>query len=95
MAVVFPNEEPKSSEHYIGVDRNTRGHIAVVADTESGKIWELGKMRYHIHKKYENIKKRLYNMGKYKQLKAVKNREKNIVNDLNHKISRKIVDVAL
>ena len=34
-------------------------------------------------------------MGKYKQLKAVKNREKNIVNDLNHKISRKIVDVAL
>ncbi len=34
-------------------------------------------------------------MGKYKQLKAVKNREKNIVNDLNHKISRKIVNVAL
>ncbi len=57
VAVVFPNEEPKSSEHYIGVDRNTRGHIAVVADPESGKIWKLGKMRYHIHKKYENIKK--------------------------------------
>ena len=34
-------------------------------------------------------------MGKHKQVKAVKNREKNIVNNLNHKISRKIVDVAL
>ncbi len=34
-------------------------------------------------------------MGKYKQLKAVRNREKNIVNNLNHKISRKIVNVAL
>ena len=34
-------------------------------------------------------------MGKYKQLKAVETREKNIVKDLNHKISRKIVDVAL
>ncbi len=95
VAVVFPNEELKSSEHYIGVDRNTRSHIAVVADPESGKIWKLGKMRYHTHKKYENIKKRLYNTGKYEQLKAVKNREKNIINNLNHQISRKIVNIAL
>lgn len=95
VAVVFPDDELKSSEHYIGVDRNTKGHIAVVADPESGKIWKLGKMRYHMHKKYENIKKRLYNRGRNKQLKAVEIREKNIVRDLNHKISRKIVDVAL
>jgi len=95
VAVVFPSEEPKSSEHYIGIDRNTRGHIAVVANPESGKIWKLGKMRYHTHKKYENIKKRLYNTGRYEQLKAVKNREKNIINNLNHQISRKIVNIAL
>ena len=72
VAVVFPDEEPESSGRYIGVDRNTRGHIAVVADPSSGKIWKLGKMRYHTHKKYENIKKRLYKMGKHKQLKDVK-----------------------
>ena len=41
------------------------------------------------------MKKRLYNMGRSKELKAVEIREKNIVKDLNHKISRKIVDVAL
>jgi len=95
VAVVFPDEKPESSGRYIGVDRNTRGHIAVAADPESGKIWKLGKMRYHTHKKYENIKKRLHKMGKHKQLKTVKQREKNIVKDLNHKISRKIVEVAL
>jgi transposase, IS605 OrfB family, central region len=95
IAVVFPDDEVRNSEHYIGVDRNTKGHIAVVADPESGKIWKLGKMRYHTHKKYENIKKRLYSRGRNKQLKAVEVREKNIVKDLNHKISRKIVDVAL
>jgi putative transposase len=95
VAVVFPDEKTESYEHYIGVDRNTKGHIAVVADPASGKIWKLGKMYYHTHKKYENIKKRLYGMGKYKHLKVVENREKNIVKDLNHKISRKIVDVAL
>lgn len=43
MAVVFPNEEPKSFDQYIGVERNTRERIAVVADSESGKIWKFGK----------------------------------------------------
>ena len=95
VAVVFPDEESGIQEHYIGVDRNTKGHIAVVADPESGKVWKLGKMCYHTHKKYESIKKRFYNTDKYKQLKAIENREKNIIKDLNHKISRKIVDVAL
>jgi putative transposase len=94
VAVVFPDEEPESTGCYIGVDRNTMGHIAVVAEPNSGKVWKLGKMRYHTHKKYENIKKRLKKRGKNKQLKAAKKRETNIVKDLNHKISRKIVDVA-
>lgn len=95
IAVVFTDGEPESTGSYIGVDRNTRGHIAVVADPNSGKIWKLGKMRYHTHKKYENIKNQLRKRGKDKQLKAVQQREKNIVRDLNHKISRKIVDIAL
>jgi putative transposase len=43
VAVVFPNEEPKSFDQYIGVERNTRERIAVVADSESGKIWKFGK----------------------------------------------------
>ena len=34
-------------------------------------------------------------MGKCNKLKAVKNRENNIVNNLNHQISRKIVNIAL
>ena len=85
----------ESFGRYIGVDRNTRGHIAVVADPESGKVWKLGKMRFHVHRKYESIKKRLRKSGRYRELKAVKKREKRIVRDLNHKISRKIVDIAL
>ncbi|MGB9928286.1 MAG: zinc ribbon domain-containing protein [Methanosarcina sp.] len=95
VTVVFPDQAPDSSEQYIGVDRNTKGHIAVVADPETGKVWKLGKGRYHIYKKYENIKKRLYNKNNFRRLRVVERREKNIVKDLNHKISRKIVDIAL
>jgi IS605 OrfB family transposase len=95
VALVFPEKQAEGSDFYIGVDRNTKGHIAVVADPHSGKIWKLGKTYYHIHKKYENIKKRLYKIGSLKHLKAVQMREKNILKDLNHKISRKIVNISL
>jgi len=95
VTLVIPDKQVESSEFYIGIDRNTKGHIAVVADPQSGKIWKLGKMYYHIHKKYENIKKRLYKIGNLKRLQAVQMREKHILKNLNHRISRKIVDISL
>ena len=79
----------------IGVDRNTTGHIAVAANPETGKIWKLGKSGQHVHKKYMSIRKTLQSHGKYKKLKQIKNRESRVERDLNHKISRKIVEVAL
>ncbi len=32
--------------------------------------------------------------GKYRKVKQIRNREQRIVSDMNHKISRKIVDMA-
>ena len=54
---LFFEQRAKGSEHYIGVDCNIRGYIAVVAGPKYGKIWKLGKMCYYIQKKYENIKR--------------------------------------
>ncbi len=79
---------------FIGVDRNTTGHIAVTANPETGKIEKLGKKAIHVHRKYSAIRKRLQKEGKFRELKKTKGRESNIVRDLNHKISRKIVDMA-
>jgi putative transposase len=82
-------------QQFIGVDRNTTGHVAVTANPDTGKIEKLGKTALHIHRKYSAIRKRLQAAGKFGQLKSVKNRESRIVKDLNHKISRKIVDMAV
>lgn len=79
---------------FIGVDRNTTGHVAVTANPDTGKIEKFGKSALHVHRKYSAIRKRLQKEGKFRELKRVKDRESRIVKDLNHKISRKIVDMA-
>lgn len=88
-------EQPEMiSQQFIGVDRNTTGHVAVTANPDTGKIEKFGKSALHIHRKYSSIRKRLQREGKFRELKRVKDRESRIVKDLNHKISRKIVDMA-
>ena len=88
-------EQPEMiPQQFIGVDRNTTGHVAVTANPDTGKIEKLGKSALYIHKKYSAIRKRLQSEGMFRELNRVKDRESRIVKDLNHKISRKIVDMA-
>jgi len=88
-------EQPEMiPQQFIGVDRNTTGHVAVTANPDTGKIEKLGKSALHIHRKYSAIRKQLQQEGKFRKLAVVKDRESRIVKDLNHKISRKIVDMA-
>jgi putative transposase len=79
---------------FIGVDRNTTGHIAVAANPETGKIVKLGKMALHTHRKYSAIRRRLAHNAEFGQLKDCKDRESRIVRDLNHKVSKKLVSLA-
>ena len=94
ISVSIPEPELIKAEKWIGVDRNTVGHIAVVSDPESGKVIKLGKSALHIHQKYKNLRKGLQKKGKYGKVKQIKDRESRIVKDINHKVSRKIVDTA-
>ena len=82
------------SEKYIGVDLNTKGHCAVVGIQHTGEIIKLGKKALHIHTKYKNIRKKLQSLKKYRKLNQIKRRESNIVRDMNHKISKKIILTA-
>jgi putative transposase len=89
-------EEPPKIEvkTHMGVDRNTTGNIATVAIRETGKVWKFGKRALHVRKKYHDIRKRLQRKKRYREVKRVKNREQRIVKDINHKISRAIIDLA-
>jgi putative transposase len=82
------------SEEYLGVDLNTKGHCAVVGIPSTGKVVKLGKKVLHIHTKYKNIRRSLQRQGSYRKLNRIKRRESDIIRDLNHKISKKIVLTA-
>jgi putative transposase len=81
-------------EAIMGVDRNTTGHIAVSANLNTGQVRMMGKKAFHVHKKYKNIRRKLQKNGKFRKVKRMKDRESRIVKDLNHKISRKLVETA-
>ena len=94
VSVSVKEEIPYSPEVSIGVDLNTTSHCAVVAIKETGKVYKLGKEAYHIHRKYSRTRRYLQKKGLYKVVKKIKHRESNKVKNLNHRISRFIVDLA-
>ena len=95
VSVSIKEQSQITPKTWIGIDRNTTGHIAVAGNPSTGKIWKLGKKALHIHHKYKNIRKDLQKKGKLRLVKKIKNRESRIVRDLNHKIAKKIVNIAI
>lgn len=94
VSVSIAEKDPIQPTEWIGIDLNTTGHCCVASNSKTGKVLKLGKRAQHTHTKYKNQRKRLQKRGKFSALKKVKNRESRIVRDLNHKISRKVVDYA-
>jgi putative transposase len=94
VSVTIPEKPLIKPTKWIGVDRNTTGHIAVVADPVAGKVYKLGKKANHTHEKYKNLRRRLQRRKKYRALKKIRNRESRIIRDLNHKVARAIVNIA-
>ena len=95
ISVTIPDLPQIETDKFIGVDLNATGHCAVVAVPETNKVFMLGKKAQYIHTKYLKYRKRFQRLGAFKLLSRAKRRESNIAKDLNHKISKKIVQVAV
>ena len=95
VTVTVPEIPMYDLKGYIGIDRNTTGHVAVVADPNTGKVWKLGSSCHHIHQKYKDARRKLQKQGRYKEVKKIKQRESHIVRDQNHKIAKKVVEIAV
>ena len=94
ISVTYPDAEPIIAINTIGVDRNTTHHVIVASCLETGKVLKLGSSCNHIHQKYKCMRKSLQKQGKYGKVKAIKQRESNIVKDINHKTTTKLMQFA-
>lgn len=95
VSVTVPEVPQYIPETHIGVDLNTTGHCTAVAIKETGKVYKLGKKAEHTHYKYRNMRRSLQKKGLYGVVKKIRSRESRIVRDLNHKVSRFIVNLAV
>lgn len=94
VSVSVKEQEQYTPTSIIGVDRNTTGHVLVASNLNTGKVLKLGKECQHVHLKYKHMRKQLQAKGKFSLLKKIKHRESNIIKNINHQISKRLVAEA-
>lgn len=82
---------------FIGIDRNAKANVATLADLDSGKVIRLGP---DVKPWKDNLKKRKAKLqskrtkGANKLLKKINRKQSNRTKDINHKVSKQIVNYA-
>lgn len=79
---------------YLGVDRNAVGNVATIADSTTGKVMLLGCDVSKITEIFRNRRKNLQKKGADNALTKLKRKQSDRIKDINHKVSRTIVDYA-
>jgi len=79
---------------FIGVDRNSVGNVAVCADVMTGKVRKFGPDTAGITKNFRNRRKNLQKKGAKNALTTIRRKQSRRTKDINHKISKSIVNFA-
>ncbi|GAH39056.1 unnamed protein product, partial [marine sediment metagenome] len=100
--VIFEEEKeiPKEEnfEHFVGVDLGINNIATVVVQNKRGEVLETkffsGKQLIEKRRRFSDLRKELSKKKLLNEIKKTKNRERNYMKDINHKISRKIINIA-
>lgn len=78
----------------VGVDRNSRGNVAVASVVQTGKVRKFGPDAGMLKQNYRNRTRRLQKNGNTRLLRKLSGKQERRVKDINHKVSRSVVDYA-
>lgn len=81
-------------KNVIGVDRNARGNVAVAACVQTGVVRMLGPDAGGLSYNFRRRRGRLQKKGKFKLCAKLSGKQDRRTKDINHKVSRSIVDLA-
>lgn len=79
---------------FVGVDRNAVGNVATLADPETGHVERLGPDIKWWKDNLKNRKAKLQSKQAFVLLKKLKRRQSNRTKDINHKVSKQVVNYA-
>ncbi len=88
------SEPAIQSEGVVGVDRNSVGNIAVMADLETGKVFKLGISPAPTKRVMRGRRKNLQRAGKFRFLSKLRRKQRRRMTHENHRASKTIVDYA-
>ena len=94
MEIHSPEVVREDFQHIVGIDRGLNFIIAT-ADNEGRSFFKSGREAMHIRHQYTNLRKKLQKHnthGSKRKVKAIGNRENRWMSDLNHRISKALVD---
>lgn len=97
VCVSFDDEpEKKLLTNVLGIDLNcgVGRSIAVCSDLCNNKLLTFGKEGPNIKKRFLKLRKKLQKEKNFEVLKRINNKEKRVMRDLDHKISKQIVTYA-
>ena len=89
-----PVEGDKTPLRFLGVDRNAVGNVVFCADIETGFVRKIGPDVSSISKNYRNRRSNLQKKGAKNALVKINRKQSRVVRDINHKVSRSLVDIA-
>jgi IS605 OrfB family transposase len=78
----------------VGVDRNSVGAVATMADPQNGKVLHLGFNPAHTKQVWQRRKANLQSLGKRRLLHKIRNKQSRRTKYENHVVSKQIVDYA-
>ena len=89
-----PKESEISFNGFLGVDRNSVGNVATIADSQTGQCAVLGINTAGLTKNWRNRRRKLQKKGAKYALTKIRRKQSRRIKDVNHKVSRTIVDYA-
>jgi IS605 OrfB family transposase len=89
-----PSAKPIKPEGCIGVDRNSVGNVAVLADPQNGKVRVLGPSAASFKYNFRRRKARLLSQGRRRQVSKLRKKQSRRTTYENHRTSKAIVDYA-
>ena len=89
-----PVENLQKPQGFIGVDRNAVGNVVFCSNAETGLSRKIGPDVSSITRNLRNRKSKLQKRGKKNALVKINKKQSRRVKDINHKVSRSLVDLA-